>query len=75
MAEQQKPQASTAPAHTPGTEKGESKKKKVGKEAGRADTGTSGRAKRPAGKSSGRTSTGINPKKPVDPQSPNLPTP
>ena len=77
MAEQQNPSASSQPdpAHTPGTGKGEEKKKKEGTETGRHDTGATGKAKRPAGKSKPDASTGINPKDPVDPQSPHLPTP
>jgi hypothetical protein len=71
MPEEKKP---PEPAHQPGTPKGEERNKKEGKEAGRRTTGTRG-AKRPAGKSSARDSTGINPKDPVDPQSPHLPTP
>jgi hypothetical protein len=74
MAEQQKPPASS-PAHTPGTPKGEERKKKEGQEAGRKDTGTTGKAKRPVGKASARASTGINPKGPQDPESPNLQVP
>jgi len=65
--------ASPGPAHQPGAPKGEEKPKKEGKEAGRRTTGTRG-AKRPAGKSAARDSTGINPRDPVDPQSPHLPT-
>ena len=73
MAEQQTP-TPPEPAHQPGTPKGEERVKKEGKEPGRKDTGTKG-AKRPTGKSTGRTSTGVNPKEPIDPESPNLPTP
>ena len=77
MLEEQKPPTTTQPepAHTPGTGKGEEKKKKEGKEAGRQDTGATGKAKRPAGKSGPEESTGVDPKGPVDPESPNLPTP
>lgn len=76
MAEQQKPTAtSTNTAHAPGTAKGEERKKKEGKEAGRQDTGTSGKAKRPTGKSTGRSSSGVSPQKPVDPESPHIQTP
>jgi len=77
MAEQQKPAASTQPepSHMPGTPKGEERKKKEGKQAGRRDTGTSGKSKRPVGKSTGTDSSGVSPQNPVDPQSPNLPTP
>jgi hypothetical protein len=75
MAEEQKSSTSSAPAHTPGTRKGEERKKKEGQEAGRKDTGTTGKAKRPVGKSSTRNSTGVNPKKPVDPSSPDLQAP
>lgn len=45
------------------------------KEAGRHDTGTKGGANRPTGKSSARDSTGINPKTPIEPNSPHIPTP
>jgi hypothetical protein len=77
MAEKQEPStsASSVPAHTTGTRKGEERKKKGGQEAGRKDTGTTGKAKRPVGKSSTRNSTGVNPKKPVDPSSPDLQAP
>ena len=77
MAEEQKPPVSpsSAPAHTPGTPKGEERKKKEGKEAGRKDTGTTGKAKRPVGKSKPDASTGVNPKEPVDPNSPHLQAP
>ena len=77
MAEQQKPMASAQPepTHTPATGKGEEKKKTQGKEAGRRDTGGTGKAKRPTGKSTARQYTGVNPKEPVDPQSPHLQTP
>lgn len=76
MAEQQKPAASAQPepSHTPGTPKGEERKKKEGK-SGRRDTGSGGKSKRPVGKSTGTDSSGVSPQKPVDPQSPNLPTP
>lgn len=75
MDEQQKPATPPNPAHQPGTGKGEEKVKSEGKEPGRKDTGTTGKANRPKGKSTARDSTGVNPKEPVDPQSPHLPTP
>jgi len=77
MAEEQKSPAPAQPepAHIPGTPKGEERKKKEGKEAGRQDTGATGEAKRPAGKLTGEPSTGINPKEPVDPDSPHLQAP
>jgi len=74
MTEQQSPKSSK-PTHTPGTSKGEEVLNKEGKEAGRYDSGTTGKAKRPAGKSTGRDSTSLNPSNPVDPNSPHLPTP
>ena len=74
MDEQQSP-TQPNPAHTPGTGKGEEKAQKEGKEAGRQDTGTTGAAERPAGKSTAESSTGINPKNPVDPESPHIPAP
>ena len=76
MDEQKTPKADPSqPAHHPGTAKGEEKTSKEGKESGRHDTGTTGKAKRPAGKSTAESSTGVNPKDPVDPKSPHLPTP
>lgn len=75
MAEEQKAPTQPEPAHTPGTGKGEEKKKKEGTEEGRRDTGTTGKAKRPAGKTTASESTGVDPKGPVDPESPHLPTP
>jgi len=75
MDEQQHSATSSKPSHQPGTGKGEEKVKSQGKEPGRKDTGTTGKASRPKGKSTARDSTGINPKEPVDPQSPHLPTP
>ncbi len=73
--DEQKSPTPPNPAHQPGTGKGEEKSMKEGKESGRQDTDTTGEAKRPAGKTTGETSTGVNPKDPVDPQSPHLPTP
>jgi hypothetical protein len=63
-----------APAHSPGTGKGEEISDRDGKESGRHDTGTSG-AGRPAGGSTARDSTKINPdaENPIDPESPNMP--
>jgi hypothetical protein len=75
MAEEQKPPTQPEPSHTTGTGKGEEKKHKDGTEAGRQDTGTTGKAQRPAGKSTADESTGVDPKGPVDPESPHLPTP
>ena len=75
MEEQQTPKAQTNPAHQPGTGKGEERAKQEGQEAGRKDTDTTGQAERPAGTSTPEASTGVNPKGPVDPQSPHLPTP
>ncbi len=49
-----------APAHTPGTGKGDEKAANEGKEPGRFDKGGSG-ADRPAGGSTARSSTSINP--------------
>lgn len=62
------------PTHQPGTSKGEEKPMEEGKEAGRHKAGRTG-AKRPTEKSTARAYTGINPKEPMDPQSPNLQTP
>ena len=75
MDEQQQSPTSSKPTHQPGTGKGEEKVKTQGKEPGRKDTGTTGKASRPKGKSTARDSTGVNPKGPVDPQSPHMPTP
>lgn len=63
-----------APAHTPGTGKGEEKTMHEGKEPGRHDEGTSG-ADRPTGGSTARNSTSIDPegKGPIDPQMPDMP--
>ena len=63
-----------APAHTPGTYKGEEQTKNQGKEPGRYDAGKAG-ADRPAGGSTARDSTSINPeaKDPIDPRMPNMP--
>ncbi|MDQ3585548.1 MAG: hypothetical protein ACR2GW_12725 [Pyrinomonadaceae bacterium] len=63
-----------APAHTPGTSKGEEKISEEGKEAGRHDTGGEG-ADRPAGTATARSSTSINPEdeEPIDPAMPNMP--
>lgn len=64
----------TAPAHDPGTLKGEEQIDAQGKEAGRHDTGETG-ADRPAGTSTARDSTSINPQdeEPIDPASPTMP--
>ncbi len=75
MEEQQTPKTQTNPAHQPGTRKGEEIAQQEGKEEGRHDAGTTGAAQRPAGTSTADNSTGVNPKNPVDPQSPNLQTP
>jgi hypothetical protein len=72
--EEQKTPTPPEPAHQPGTPKGEERTKEEGKEPGRHDTGTTG-TKRPTGKSTAKTSTSVNPKEPIDPQSPNLPPP
>ncbi len=63
-----------APAHTPGTGKGEEKATYEGKEAGRHDLGTEG-AERPAGTSTARNSTSVNAEEmePIDPDMPNMP--
>lgn len=42
------------------------------KEAGRFGAGTEGKTQRPVGKSTARDSTGVNPKDPIDPNSPTL---
>ncbi len=66
----------TAPAHDPGTPKGEELVKKEGQEAGRdqTDTTDTGRA---TGTSTPRFYTGVYPddKGPIDPNSPTLTTP
>jgi len=65
----------TAPAHEPGTPKGEEVAKKAGPEAGReGDTTDAGRA---TGTSTPRFYTGVHPddKGPIDPDSPTLTTP
>ncbi len=72
--EEQKNPMSPEPTHQEGTGKGEEKAKQEGKEPGRQDTGTEG-AGRPTGKATPRTSTSVNPKEPIDPESPPLPTP
>jgi len=63
-----------APAHTPGTSKGEEKVSDEGKEPGRHDTSAEG-ADRPTGTSTARDSTSINAEDagPIDPAMPNMP--
>ena len=75
MDEQQTPASPPEPVHQPGTGKGEEKLKDEGKNPGRQETGTTGEANRPAGTSTAKDSTGVNPKNPVDPESPYMPTP
>ncbi len=75
MAEQQAPKTPPEPIHQPGTGKGEEKASSEGKEAGRQDAGTQGEAQRPSGTSTGRDSSSVSPTKPIDPDSPNIPTP
>lgn len=75
MAEQQAPKTLPEPVHQPGVGKGEEKVSKEKKEAGRQDTGTQGEAQRPTGTSTGRDSSSVSPTKPIDPESPNMPTP
>ncbi len=55
-----------APAHMPGTSKGEEKARDEGKEPGRTETG---------GGRTARDSTSINPEseEPIDPRMPNMP--
>ena len=60
------------PAQSPGTRKGEDIKEDEGKESGRKDSGTT-HADRPAGGRQSRDSTRINPKDPIDPDSPEIP--
>ncbi len=74
MAEQQAPNTPPEPVHQPGTGKGEEQVSKK-KEAGRQDTGTQDEAQRPSGTSTGRDSSSVSPTKPIDPESPNIPTP
>ncbi|GCF09965.1 hypothetical protein KDI_35290 [Dictyobacter arantiisoli] len=75
--EEQKATPTPNPEHIAGTGKGEEKIKAEGREPGRQDTGTTGKAKRPTGKTTGRASTGVNAAKenPVDPESPHIPAP
>lgn len=75
MDEEKTPKPQPDPVHQPGTGKGEEKVKKEGKQSGRVDTGTKGAANRPIGKSTSKDSTGVNPKDPVDPESPHIPAP
>ena len=75
MDEQQKPPSQPDPVHQPGTGKGEEKAKDEGKNAGRQESGTTGEANRPSGTSTPQDSTGVNPKGPVDPESPQMPAP
>ncbi len=64
-----------APAHTPGTAKGEEKSSTEGKEAGRHEHDDEAQEGRPAGGTTARNSTSINPEEmdPIDPNSPNMP--
>jgi hypothetical protein len=75
--DEQNPQTPPNPAHQPGTAKGEEKPKTEGREPGRQDPGSTGKAERPTGKTTGRESTGVNADKenPVDPESPHMPAP
>ncbi len=63
-----------APAHTPGTAKGEEKIKNEGQEPGIQDTGTDSSG-RPTATSTARKSTSINAEneEPIDPAMPNMP--
>ncbi len=63
-----------APAHTPGTSRGEHKSTEEGKEGGRHDTGTDDKG-RLTGTSTARNSTSINDEaeEPIDTQMPNMP--
>ncbi|MDT5156159.1 MAG: hypothetical protein QOC61_322 [Acidobacteriota bacterium] len=67
---------SHSPSHDAGTGKGEEKSSFEGKEAGRHDHADT-HADRPAGGSTARDSTSINPddRNPIDPDSPNMPSP
>jgi hypothetical protein len=60
------------PSHDSGTRKGE--ELAAGEEAGRHDKGTTG-AGRPTGESTARDSTSINPRDPIDEDSPEIITP
>lgn len=53
-----------------GSDRGEEMIKRDGKEPGRYDEDSE--EGRPAGKSTGRDATGVNPKEPIDPNSPTL---
>ncbi len=75
MAEQESSKTPPEPIHQPGVGKGEETPSKEKKEAGRQDTGTQGKAERPTGTSTGRDSSSVSPTKPIDPESPNMPTP
>jgi hypothetical protein len=55
----------------PKSRRGEEAIEREGKEPGRYDEGTPN-GKRPAGKSTARDATGVNPKEPIDPNSPTL---
>lgn len=63
-----------APAHTPGTAKGEEKIENEGKEGGRHETGVDDKG-RPTGTSTARNSTSVNAEaeEPIDPAMPNMP--
>ena len=61
MEERNRQQEQGAPAHTPGTRRGEDIIDQDGKEAGRYDTGKKGKTDRPTGTSTPRDQTGINP--------------
>jgi hypothetical protein len=67
---------SHSPSHDGGTGKGEEKSSMEGKEPGRHDHADT-HADRPAGGSTARDSTSINPddRNPIDPDSPNMPSP
>ena len=75
MDEQQKPPSQPDPAQQPDTSKGEEKLTNQGNNAGRQETGNTSDTNRPSGTATSKDSTGVNPKDPVDPESPHIPAP
>ena len=75
MDEQQKPPSQPDPSQQLGTGKDEEKLTNQGNNAGRQEAGTTGDTNRPSGTSTPKDSTGVNPKDPVDPESPHIPAP
>ena len=75
MDEQQKPPSQSDAAQQPNSGKGDENLTNQGNNAGRQESGSTGDASRPSGTSSPQDSTGVNPKNPVDPESPHMPAP